>query len=166
LIVVPTPPFILELREKIGSDLLWLPGVTAVVVDDARRILLVRRSDNGRWTLVTGCLDPGEQPAVGAAREVEEETGVEVEVEGILRVQATGPVVYPNGDRVQFLDVAFRCRPLTTDAFVNDDESTDVGWFAPDDLPPLTDRERACVDAALDAGQVTWFVRPGPRSHS
>ena len=73
--MMPTPDFILRLREKIGHDLLWLPGVTAVVLDDRNRVLLGRRADNGRWTLITGILEPGEQPAVGVVREVLEETG-------------------------------------------------------------------------------------------
>ena len=39
-------------------------------------MLLVKRSDNGAWTPVTGIVDPGEEPAVAAAREALEETGV------------------------------------------------------------------------------------------
>ncbi|HET6297743.1 MAG TPA: NUDIX domain-containing protein, partial [Kribbella sp.] len=59
-----TPKFILELREKIGHDLLWLPGITGVVLDGEERILLVRRADDGRWSLPAGILEPGEEPAV------------------------------------------------------------------------------------------------------
>jgi 8-oxo-dGTP pyrophosphatase MutT (NUDIX family) len=154
---MPTPPFILGLRDKVGHDLLWLPGVTAVVVDQRQRVLLVRRSDDGRWTLVTGCLDPGEQPAAGAVREVWEETGVEVKVERVLRVEALRASTYPNGDRVQFLDIALLCRPVTADARVNDDESVEVGWFAASEMPSLSDRSRACIRAALSASEPTWF---------
>jgi len=74
-----TPDFILSLRERIGTELLWLSGVTAVVLREGAagtEALLVRRSDNGAWTPVTGIIDPGEQPAVAAAREVLEEAGV------------------------------------------------------------------------------------------
>ena len=52
-----TPDFVLALREKIGTDPLWLPGATAVVVRD-RSVLLVRRADTGEWTPVTGIVDP------------------------------------------------------------------------------------------------------------
>ena len=72
---VATPDFVLALREKIGHDPLWLTGVTAVVLRD-RQVLLVRRSDNGEWTPVTGIVDPGEQPAAAAVREVLEEANV------------------------------------------------------------------------------------------
>ncbi len=75
---MPIPEFVSRLRMRVGTELLWLPGVSAVVVDDAGRVLLGRRSDNGRWAVISGILEPGEQPAVAAAREVLEETGVSI----------------------------------------------------------------------------------------
>ena len=136
-----TPPFIIELRKKIGHDPLWLIGVTAYVEDDAGRILLGRRADSGEWAPVYGIVDPGEEPADAAAREAMEETGIAVEVEQLIRVRSQKDMtVYDNGDQVQYLDLMFLCRPVTgiTDAdtpYVADDESLDVGWFAPDKLP-------------------------------
>ena len=51
----------LSLREHIGHELLWMPGVTAMVLDrDRTRMLAVRRADDGAWTPVTGIIDPGE----------------------------------------------------------------------------------------------------------
>ena len=47
-----------------------MPGVTAVVLNPARtHLLVVRRADDGRWTPVTGIVDPGEEPAIAAVRE-------------------------------------------------------------------------------------------------
>src|SRR5690625_6432386 len=84
-----TPEFVLALREKIGQELLWMPGVTAFVLDPARtRLLAVRRRDNGAWTPVTGIIDPGEQPASAAAREVLEEAGVTCRVLRLVEVRA------------------------------------------------------------------------------
>jgi ADP-ribose pyrophosphatase YjhB (NUDIX family) len=157
-----TPDFILRIRERIGHDLLWLPGVTGVVLDADDRVLLVRRSDDGRWTLVTGVLDPGEQPAVGLVREIYEETGVEAEVERLIGVEATEPSAYPNGDRVQYLDLAFRCRALGGEARVNDDESTEVGWFALDALPALSPLQARCLTDALRPDLAPRFVTPQP----
>jgi ADP-ribose pyrophosphatase YjhB (NUDIX family) len=157
-----TPDFILRIRERIGHDLLWLPGVTGVVLDADDRVLLVRRSDDGRWTLVTGVLDPGEQPAVGLVREIYEETGVEAEVERLVSVEATEPSAYPNGDQVQYLDLAFRCRALGGEARVNDDESTEVGWFALDALPELSPLQARCLADALGPDLAPRFVIPQP----
>ena len=163
---MPVPGFVQRLRAHVGTDLLWLPGVSAVVVDDGGRVLLGRRSDNGRWAVISGILEPGEQPAVAAAREVLEETGVTVEVDGLAAV-ATDPdvVVYPNGDRAQYLDVTFVCRPVAGEAHVADDESTDVGWFSPDALPePLatTSRDRIARARAFRGAphDGSWFARP------
>ena len=69
-----TPPFILELRSKIGHAPLWIPGCTAVVLRPAAsssltrvtgasvdladiEVLMVKRADNGKWTPETGPAD-------------------------------------------------------------------------------------------------------------
>ncbi|MDO8106423.1 NUDIX domain-containing protein [Isoptericola sp. b441] len=157
---MPVPEFVLRLRDHVGTDPLWLPGVSAVVIDGDGQVLLGRRADNGRWAVVSGILEPGEEPGVAVARECREETGVEVEVLALTSVACSEPVVYPNGDRAQYLDVCFWCRPVAGEARVADDESTDVGWFPPDALPePLNPSTRERIDrtlahmAALDAGR-------------
>lgn len=68
--------YVANLRKHVGTDLLMLPSASAVVVDDAGRVLLGRRADTGKWSLPMGAIDPGEQPADAAVREVYEETGV------------------------------------------------------------------------------------------
>lgn len=145
---MPVPDFIVDLRRDIGHGELWLPGVTAVVrrVDE---ILLVKRADNGDWTPITGILDPGEQPAVAARREVLEETGVTVEVERLAWVNAGPPVVHANGDRARYLDHCFSCRYVEGEAHVGDDESIEVGWFAVSDLPAMREIFRQRIAYAL-----------------
>ncbi|KAA1424742.1 NUDIX domain-containing protein [Mumia zhuanghuii] len=137
---MPIPPYVAALRARIGTDLLWLPGVTALVLDAAgEHVLLGRRADSGRWALISGILDPGEEPAVGIVREVREETGVDVTVEALASVTVTEPHRYPNGDLAQYLDLCFVCRPVDAAAadraHVADDESLEVAWFAWDDVP-------------------------------
>jgi ADP-ribose pyrophosphatase YjhB (NUDIX family) len=154
-----TPKFILDLREKIGHDPLWLTGISGVVLNDAEQVLLVRRADTGRWALVAGILEPGEQPAVALVREVQEETAVVVEVERLVSVESLPPSSYPNGDQVQFLDLCFRCRPVSGEPRVNDDESLEVAWFALSALPDLSAHERQAIANALSPDLMPVFDR-------
>ncbi|MFJ8648534.1 NUDIX hydrolase [Streptomyces sp. NPDC093546] len=157
-----TPDFIRALRATAGHQLLLLPGVTAVVFDDAGRVLLARRADTRKWSLVGGIPEPGEQPAVTAVREVYEETAVECVVERVVLVEAQPePVTYPNGDQCQFMDTTFRCRAVGGEARVNDDESLEVGWFPVDALPPLREPELFRIKQAL-TDDPTWFATTAP----
>ena len=157
---MPTPDFVLALRERIGHDPLWMPGVTAVVRNERGEVLLVRRADFGHWSLVSGILEPGEQPAAGLSREIEEETGVTAEIEALTAVWSLPEVTYPNGDRAQYLDLCFLARHVSGQARVNDDESVEVGWFAPDALPvDLVDRSRVRLERALAYDGTVWFDR-------
>lgn len=149
---MPIPDFIVDLRRKVGHDLLWLPGVTAVVLDGSGSVLLVRRADTREWAPVSGIVDPGEQPAVCAEREVHEETGVRARVERLVSVTSTEPVTHVNGDRAQYLDLTFRCEYVSGDAHVGDDESLEVRWFALDHLPAMRPMFRVRVEQAVQPG--------------
>lgn len=152
-----TPDFIRELRETAGHQLLFLPGVSAVVFDDQGRVLLGRRSDNGIWSVIGGIVDPGEQPADCAVREVYEETAVRCVPERIVLVETLRkPVVYANGDICQYMDVSFRCRAVGGEARVNDEESTEVRWFEVDALPEMKRFSYLRIEKAL-ADEPTWF---------
>ncbi|MFC0602640.1 NUDIX hydrolase [Streptomyces palmae] len=151
-----TPDFISALRTHIGNRLLPLPGVSAIVLDDDGRVLLGRRADNGRWAIIGGIPEPGEQPAAAVVREVFEETAVRCVPERVLVVQALEPVVYPNGDVCQFMDICFLARAVGGEARVNDDESLEVGWFEPDALPDLEDFALSRIKQAAAEGP-TWF---------
>ena len=84
-----------------------MPCVGAVVLDDAGRLLLVRRGrepSRGLWSLPGGRVEPGESDAVAVAREVLEETGLLVEVGAVV-----GRVRIPAGDGVVYDVADHRC---------------------------------------------------------
>ena len=142
------PDFVVALRTKIGTAPLWLSGVTAVVLKDDQ-LLLVRRADNGAWTPVTGIIDPGEQPADAAVREVVEEAGVRVVPERLAGVGVTEVVIYSNGDESQYLDLTFRMRWTDGDPYPADGENTEARWFPLDALPPMSSEMTGRIEAAL-----------------
>lgn len=150
---MPTPPYIRKLRERIGSDYLWLSGATAVVYrEQDSKVLLVRRSDNGAWTPITGIVDPGENPALTCLREAQEEANVQIEVLELAQVKADPPMQFGNGDRCQFLDHTFLCRWVSGEAKVNDEESSQVRWVDvsdPAERALLSERMLDRIDAAL-----------------
>ncbi|SPM38832.1 ADP-ribose pyrophosphatase YjhB, NUDIX family, partial [Mycobacterium numidiamassiliense] len=159
---VPIPEFIVELRRAVGHAPLWLAGITAVTVRD-RKVLLVKRSDNGAWTAVTGILEPGENPADGAAREVLEETGVSARATKLAWVHVTKPTVHANGDQAQYLNHVFRMEWLSGEPFAADDESTEAAWFDLDQLPPMTENmhRRITLSVSDDARTIFEITSPG-----
>lgn len=133
-----TPQFILDLRQKIGNDPLWLMGITAVVVNSEGRLLLARRADTHEWAFIYGIIEPGEQPAVTVVREVAEETGLLACVDTLVAVTSSDRMLtYANGDQAQYMDHMFLCHVLdkSQEGYPADGENLDVGWFDADDLP-------------------------------
>ena len=157
-----TPPFILALREKVGTMPLWLSGITAVVVRDDE-VLIIKRSDNGRWAPVAGIIEPGEHPAETAEREVLEEAGLVVEVERIAGVDVSAPVSYPNGDETQFLVVVLRCRWISGDPHPVDGEATEALWVPVSELagldPELSEASLRRIGWALSDDPAAAFRR-------
>ena len=153
-----TPDFVLALREKVGHDELWLPGVTAVVLRGSE-VLLVRRADSGAWTPVTGIVDPGEEPAVAAAREVLEEADVVAQVESLSWVKVIDLVTYDNGDQSRYLDLVFRCSWVSGEPFPADGENTEAAWFPLDALPELSGDMSERIRVAITGMESTRFER-------
>ncbi len=86
-----------------------VPSVTVVVRNDGGDILLVHRTDNDLWALAGGGMDLGESIIDAAIREVEEETGLKVEITGLVGIY-TNPrhvMVYEDGEVRQEFSVCF-----------------------------------------------------------
>ena len=115
-----------------------VPSTTSVVIDDEGRIALVLRRDNGLWALPGGGMEPGESIEDAAVREVKEETGLDVEVTGLVGVY-TNPnhvMKYDDGEVRQQFSLCYTTRLLGGELRF-DSESTDIAWVPPERLGEL-----------------------------
>jgi len=118
--------------------------VDAFVRDSRGRLLLVRRGRppfRGKWALPGGFCDVGETTEECCAREVEEETGVQVRVGRLLGV-FSDPRRDPRGHTVSVL---YEARPLRGAARGGDD-AAEARWFAR--------RELGGLELAFDHGRI------------
>ncbi|MDO4716871.1 MAG: HAD-IIA family hydrolase [Propionibacteriaceae bacterium] len=135
-------------------------GVAAVVFDEAGRVLLGRRLDNGLWGLPSGHVEVGETAAQAAVREVAEETGLLVRVQRLIGVYsdpASQVFAYPDGRVTQFVTTTFACVPCGGQLAPDGTETSQAGFFSPHDLPkPLLTMHPRWLADALSGG--TGFV--------
>ena len=115
-------------------------AVGAAVGNDQGEILLVQRADSGIWLYPTGWADVGYSAAEVVVKEVEEETGIEVEV---VRLIAVLDGLRVGMSRIPLYSLVFQCRPIGGELKAHPLECADVGWFPLDALPfPLAGAER------------------------
>ena len=123
-------------------------GAYAVITDSESRMLLPHWSEQGlssAWTLPGGGLDPGEDPADAAVREVLEESGYHVELDELLGIDSQvipGERRNPNSGRdgipMQNLRIVYRAHITGGELRVEAEGTTDdVAWFAPAEIETL-----------------------------
>lgn len=129
------------LRNPVFSRPTPLCAGDAAIIDDAGRILLVRRADNQKWAMPGGALEVGETPAEGVIREAVEETGVRCEAVALIGVFDSR--LCGSRSRYHVYHFTFLCRPLDGQVIgrpTHAHEVLDVGWFRggrlPDDMDP------------------------------
>jgi len=133
-----------------------VPGGAALVVDDQGRLLLQRRADSGNWSLPGGVMELGETMGQAVVREVREETGMDVELTGILGIY-TDPehvIAYDDGEVRQEFVVAFTARVVRGE-LKGSDESTEVRWVPLPDVPSLPMHESVRL-------RIGHYQRPTP----
>jgi len=136
---MPISEYLRNLRAKLGPDLLLMPSVTGLILDEERRLLMVLHADRRIWVLPGGCMDPGETPADALVREVWEETGLRVEPVA-LRGVFSGPefrVQYANGDEAIYVMSVFECRVTGGVPRPDGVETLEVRYFAAAELAAL-----------------------------
>ena len=148
--------------ERIGISAKLNPGCSAMIFDPTRqKVLLTRRTDNGRWCLPGGGMEPGESAAEACAREVLEETGLEVRVGRLIGVYTTPHriIEYADGNRIQPVALSFDAQPIGGELGLSD-ETTEVGYFSLPEIETMDLMEHH-YERILDAiaGLDAAFVR-------
>ncbi len=117
----------------------YLVGAVAVIRDaeaeEPGRLLLLRQPPNRGWSLPAGLLKRREAPAVGAARELFEETGVRIDPADLTPGNPNA-IIHTVGvvDTVWFGTVPASRTVLHVDG----GEILEAAWFPVDDLPRIT----------------------------
>lgn len=129
--------YIMDLRKIVGHRILLQVGASVILEDEQGRVLLQKRTDNHCWGYPGGSTELDERVEDAASRELLEETGLtakQLELFGVF----SGPelhYVYPNGDEVSNIDVVFLCKDYTGTLNCQQEESEELRFFAPGQLP-------------------------------
>jgi len=133
------------MRSFVGPARLIAPAAGAFIRDEAGRILLMQRADNGAWHPPGGFMELGESVAETVVREACEETGLVIEPIRLIGIYS-GPenqFTYPNGDAIQGCSTVFECRVTGGRLRAQESEVAALDYFSLDALPEaLTPRWR------------------------
>lgn len=141
-----------RLRQKIGADLVLMPGAMVVVQGADGRILMTRRGDNGQWCLPAGAAEAGGSFAKTAVAEVAEEVGLEISADdlvafGSLSAAETHTIDYPSGDTTHCFALLFLVRRWKGDPVADGSEAIETRFVELGDLPqPVMAPTRSALD--------------------
>jgi ADP-ribose pyrophosphatase YjhB (NUDIX family) len=112
-----------------------LACATVVFADDRSKILLTRRTDNGRWCLPGGHFEAGESVTEAAIRETKEETGLDVEVVRLVGVYSDPNrlLEYADGNAFHLVALTFEAR-VVGGILTASSETSEFLWCSPTEL--------------------------------
>ncbi|WP_433945132.1 NUDIX domain-containing protein [Paenibacillus sp. SN-8-1] len=137
---MPISEYYLNLRKKIGSELIFNPSVAAIIRNRRGEILFQRPSLNSDiWSLPAGAIEIGETPAEAVVREVWEETGLKVSPTKVIGIFGGKDFrfTYPDGNQVEYIIVMFECTINSGNLEAVDGESAELQFFNVDSIPKL-----------------------------
>ncbi len=114
-------------------------GCSATVFDETKqKMLLIQRTDNGRWAVPGGYMEPGESVAEACEREVWEETGLSVRIKRLIAVYSDPHKLleYPDGNRYQLVILHFLVESIDGELSTGN-ETSDLGYFTRADIDQM-----------------------------
>jgi len=122
-------------------------AVGAVVLDDQRRMLLVKRADSGAWLYPTGWADVGYSAAEVVVKEVQEETGIECRPTRLLALLDGMRLGFT---RIPMYTSIFLCEAVGGMLSPHPLETSEIGWFEASRVP-------ATVARLFDRPWLSWL---------
>ncbi len=147
---------------RVGKNGTIRVGCSAVIFDkDREKILLTRREDNNQWCLPSGGMESGESASEACIREVDEETGLQVEIKRLIGVYTTADelIVYQDGNKIQLVALCFEVEIVGGELRLSC-ETTEYGYFSyqeMQELDMLLNHAQRIKDAY--SGEMTTFIR-------
>lgn len=129
--------YLQTIRKLVGSRCIFLPGVRAIIINEAGEVLLQRRTDTDHWGLPGGSVELHESAIDALKREVSEETSLKV-LQAEPMALYSGPTqrfAYPNGDKIQCFALAFIIRQWEGQPRPDGVEGSEVRFFSLSQLP-------------------------------
>jgi ADP-ribose pyrophosphatase YjhB (NUDIX family) len=139
-----------DVRARLAQELGYITpkvGAEAAIFDEEGRILLVRRSDDQRWCLPCGWVDPNETPAQAAVRETREEVGLEVRIVRLVDVLTRPPSVETGPHTA--VAVIYLCE-ITGGEIALSHECLDARYWRIEDVPVWHELHRRYAETARD----------------
>jgi ADP-ribose pyrophosphatase YjhB (NUDIX family) len=127
--------YIHDLRKVIGPRKIILNCAGALIIKE-NKILLQRRTDNGKWGFIGGLVEMNETYEQAALREIREETGLEVQLESFLGIFHNHNMVWSNGDAAHVISAMFTARIVRGEPRI-DEESYELRFFGTEEMPEL-----------------------------
>jgi ADP-ribose pyrophosphatase YjhB (NUDIX family) len=114
-------------------------AVTAFILDEFGQLLMIRRTDNDLYAIPGGAQEIGETVSAAAVRETQEETGIDIQVTGLIGIYSDPEHVieFSDGEVRQEFSICFRATPIGGELRTSS-ESKEVLWVEQDLLPELT----------------------------
>ena len=124
-----------KIRQLIGREKIIVTAARAVIRDREGRILFIRRRDNGLWAMPSGSQELDESILDCLAREVKEETGLDVLNATLMAIYSRLSIVTAYGDPYQVFQVQFLVDEWSGALVTETDETVDARFFGSDEFP-------------------------------
>ena len=150
-----TGSYLWRLRQQVGHELVLVPGAAVAAQREDGSVLFARRGDDGTWCLPGGAAEVGGSFAQTAIDELREETGLLVEAADLIPTACFSDagrhtLHYPNGDVTHYFSICFLARRWKGELRPDGEETIDLRFADPTDLPrPFEESTARAVELLL-----------------